>query len=170
MDKKPLYRKVNKITHNGWGWYVYPKCRYRFDKEPDGTIRRQPVKKKSGNLRVGYDYTPLCRFLHAHVGQQWLPLFQECQSRLNDIKPLMRMVVNVNERGLVVDRNPDGNMEKYCFMGEMSAWSTLYVDEVGLLQFVDKDYVKTDENPYPEQTFTFNGIPVNSEYVEMRGN
>ena len=82
----------------------------------------------------------------------------------------MRMVVNANERGLVVDRNPDGNMEKYCFMGEMSAWSTLYVDEVGLLQFVDKDYVKTDENPYPEQTFTFNGIPVNSEYVEMRGN
>ena len=164
MQKKPIYRKLNEVGTYG---HLEPLTKYRFDRH-----KKTPVgnKMRTKHKEFRYDYAPLFRFLLSKVGQPWEPIFQECQSRLNDIKPLMRMVVNVNERGLVVDRNPDGNMEKYCFMGEMSAWSTLYVDEVGLLQFVDKDYVKTDENPYPEQTFTFNGIPVNSEYVEMRGN
>ena len=160
MEKKPLYRKVNKRTHNGWAWYYYPKYRYRFDrhKEVDTQIERMPVKKHS-IFRTGYDYTPLFRFLHSHVGDVWTDIFRECQARLNDMKPLTRMVVNVNERGLVVDNYPDRELPKYCIESEDGYWSTLYVDEEGVLQFVDKDYHKPPVSISLAFTDSWNGEP-----------
>lgn len=79
--KPPLYRKVNKRTHNGWSWYQFSHNRYRY------------------------------------------------------------------ERGLVVNRNPNGEMSAWCCVGgEESYWSTLWVDDDGLLQFVNPDYSWIEAN------------------------
>ena len=160
MEKKPLYRKENKRTHNGWAWYFYPKERYRFERHKnfDDQIERMSIKKHS-MFRTGYDYTPLIRFLHSHVGDVWADIFCECQARLNNITPLTRMVVNVNKRGLVVDNYPCEELPKYCEVGEDSYWSTLYVDEEGVLQFVDKDYHKPPVSNSLAFTDTWNGEP-----------
>ena len=54
MEKKPLYRKVNKRTHNGWAWYYYPKERYRFERHKnfDDQIERMSIKNIRGLERV----------------------------------------------------------------------------------------------------------------------
>ena len=45
--KPPLYRKVNKRTHNGWSWYQFGHERYRYDrgKKQDFLPERLPVKR-----------------------------------------------------------------------------------------------------------------------------
>lgn len=165
MEKKPLYRKVNKRTHDGWAWYYYRKERYRFERHKKSYTQaaKMPIKKHS-MFRTGYDYTPLFRFLHSHVGNVWADIFCECQARLNDIEPLTWMVVNVNKHGLVVDNYlPNGESREYFRVGE-SYWSTLYVDEDGVLQFVDKDFyrphsVQMGEINYFDTTESWNGEP-----------
>ena len=161
MNSKPLYRKENKRTHNGWGWYYFFSEKYRHHRNGKNVnlSDKVSIKRHSVYDRVGYDYTPLIRFLHSHVGQSWPEVFHECQSRLNDLQPLLKMVVNVNERGLVVNNHPDGNLPKVCSTSEDSYWSTLFVDEDGLLQFVDKDYVQPPLSIRPEFTDTWNGKP-----------
>ena len=69
------------------------------------------------------------------------------------------MVVNVNERGLIVNNHPDGHLPKACSTSEDSYWSTLFVDKDGMLQFVDKDYVQPPLSIRPEFTDTWNGKP-----------
>ena len=147
--KPPLYRKVNKRTHNGWSWYQFSHNRYRYErgKKQDVLPERLPIKRCDSTFRTGYDYTPLIKFLHAHVGQPWDEVYQECVSRLDSPRPITWMVVNVNERGLVVDNYPGREMPDYVgrSLGEESFWSALWVDADGLLQFVDKDDKWIDE-------------------------
>ena len=83
MNKKPLYRKKNKILHNGWSSYHFPRARYRFErhsKKVEAAVDHLPVKRYQKYHRTGYDYTPLIRFLHAHVGQAWDPVFRRPSS------------------------------------------------------------------------------------------
>ena len=83
-------------------------------------------------------------------------------------KPLTWMVVNVNERGLVVNNHFGADLPKWCSEGgEESYWSALWVDDDGILQFVDKDFNIADvykedwEARYPrELTVSWNGKPV----------
>lgn len=142
--KPPLYRKVNKRTHNGfWHYIQIGKLKYRYErgKKQDVLPEKEPIKQHNSFHRTGYDYTPLIKFLHAHVGQSWDEVCQECISRLDSPKPITWMVVNINERGLVVNRNPNGEMSAWCCVGgEESYWSALWVDDDGLLQFVNPDY------------------------------
>ena len=168
--KPPLYRKVNKRTHNGYWHYIQVgKLKYRFErgKKQDVLPERMPIKQHNSFHRTGYDYTPLIKFLHAHVGQPWEEVYKECVSRLDSPRPITWMVVNVNERGLVVDNYPGREMPDYVgrSLGEESFWSALWVDADGLLQFVDKedkwidDFVKyMTENHYGEMwTVSCNG-------------
>ncbi|MBQ6155393.1 MAG: hypothetical protein IJK22_02215 [Bacteroidales bacterium] len=148
--KPPLYRKVNKRTHNGYWHYVStPKLKYRYErgKKQDVLPRHSPIKRHNSSYQTGYDYTPLIKFLHAHVGQEWNAVYQECVSRLDSPKPLTWMVVNVNERGVVVDNYPGRDLPDYVCgsLGEESYWSALWVDADGLLQFVDKNDKWIDE-------------------------
>lgn len=168
MEKKPLYRKINKKTHNGWAWNEFPKARYRFErgKKRDHLPEHQSIKRKNqfSSWGSGYDYTPLFKFLHAHVGQAWNPVFQECISRLDKPAPITWMVVNVNERGLVVDRHPNEELSPFVRCGNESYWSALWVDEDAILQYVDKDFTiegtwleKLTEYYSGEWTVTWNG-------------
>lgn len=168
--KPPLYRKVNKRMHNGWSWYkIVGKKRYRYErgKKQDVLPEHSPIKKHN-SYRTGYDYTPLIKFLHANVGQPWNEVYRECVSRLDSPKPLTWMVVNVNERGLVVNNHFGTDLPKWCSEGgEESYWSALWVDDEGILQFVDKDFTIMDvykedwEARYPRKaTQSWNGKPV----------
>ena len=179
MNKKPLYRKKNKILHNGWSSYHFPRARYRFErhsKKVEEAVDHLPVKRYQKYHRTGYDYTPLIRFLHAHVGQAWDPVFQECRQRLDNTKPLTWMVENVNERGQVVRTTDPEELQKCFWLGEWSYWSSLYVDENGLLQFVDKDFDILEALSVNYicmgETVTWNGQPVkipDSDYYGGNG-
>ena len=57
--------------------------------------------------------------------------------------------MNVNERGLVTD-NHAGTDLPGMFGGPESYWSALWVDENGLLQFVDDVYSIADDNFFME--------------------
>ena len=83
------------------------------------------------------------------------------------------MVVNVNERGLVVDRGYEAynrffqyddtydGMKKGFRYGSDSYWSTLFVDSDGILQFVDETYVEPYHNAHcPWMMQSWNGEPV----------
>ena len=170
--KPPLYRKVNKRTHNGFWHYVsIPKLKYRYErgKKQDVFPEHLPIKRHNSIYQTGYDYTPLIKFLHAHVGQEWNAVYQECVSRLDSSKPITWMVVNVNERGLVVDNYPNEELPK-CVgrsLGEESYWSALWVDDEGILQFVDANYSLLDDlteewkSRYSKTwTVSWNGKPV----------
>lgn len=170
--KPPLYRKVNKRTHNGSNYlYFYTKQRYRFDrdKKQDVLPEKTAIKRHNSIHRTGYDYTPLYKFLHAHVGQPWDAIYQECVSRLESPEPITYIVMNVNKRGLVTDNHPGIDLPKMIYDGIESYWSALWVDEDGLLQFVDDVYSIADDNYFMEDldmryprslTVTWNGKPV----------
>lgn len=166
MQKKPLYRKLNEVGTYG---HLQPLRKYRFDRH-----KKTPVgsKMRTEQKKVRYDYAPLFRFLLSKVGKPWDPIFQECQSRLDTTTPITFMVVNVNERGLVVDRGYEAynrffqydetydGMKKSFRYGPDSYWSTLFVDSDGILQFVDETYVEPYHNYYcPWMTQSWNGEP-----------
>lgn len=194
-DKKPLYRPMNKVTHNGPPHHDYGfKNRYRFDRNSKQTVKdekefaeKSNIKKqhKNKNTDIGlFDYTPLYKFLLTKEGCDWDGVWKECQERLNTTAPVYNMVVNINHNGL-----PTTNMEANYWNSKMwseeyrnehyreinGAWypksfsitsfshfSTMYVDEDGKLQFVDKDYIPIQW--YPENskwTETMNGVSIN---------
>lgn len=157
MDKKPLYRKVSKTTHNGFEHadYGYNE-RSRHSRN---TKNGMPKTMKTQQDRRGhglYDYTPLFKFLLKQEGRDWDEVWKECKARLNTTDPVLYMVVNIGKNGLVNNSKPELGIEpeeldfkgrnlaetaKKCFgYSEGAAFSTMYVDEDNKLQFVDKNY------------------------------
>lgn len=155
MEKKPLYRKVSKTTHNGLP-------NYDFDLNERSSWSRHTKKgmKRGMNTRCNnsgsglYDYTPLFKFLLKQEGKDWDGIWRECVSRLNTTEPVLYMVLNVRSNGLVcreceIDTTEEGvdwkgrvGCKNKCFRyGEGTYFSTMYVDENNKLQFVDKNYV-----------------------------
>lgn len=104
----------------------------------------------------GWDYTPLFRYLISKVGCKWDEVYSEIISRLNNLEPIWYIV------------RPD-NSEKnsYTRVGESTYFSTLYVDEEGLLQVVDKNINHTTLEPNCSCcTHTFNGKRFTKRYEE----
>lgn len=154
-EKKPLYRKVSKTTHNG-----FPHANY--DSNPRSRQSRHTKKgmKRGMNTQEDrrghgvYDYTPLFMFLLKQEGRDWDEVWKECNERLNTTDPVRDMVVNVYKNGLVnPNYKPDYEASpgtgfngkhfypgKYFCYGEGSSFSTMYVDENNKLQFVDKNF------------------------------
>lgn len=174
-DKKPLYRKVSKTTHNGFehaDYGVNKRSRYaRHTKE--GMKRSMNTQQDSCGHGL-YDYTPLFMFLLKQEGRDWDEVWAECKRRLNTTEPVEWMVINIYKNGLVnpnvkieftdvpdldwKGRNLANNSKKSFGYGEGSSYSTMYVDENNKLQFVDKNYV-TGPNYEVERRWgeTFNG-------------
>ena len=159
MEKKPLYRKVSKTTHNGFSHADYgEKKRAKFSRHTKNGIDRSMGGIKHGEGSVtDYDYTPLFQFLLKQEGRDWDEVWKECKERLNKTEPVLYMVVNIYKNGLVnlrwrmpEDKEPVLDWkgrdlanagEKSFGYGEGSRFSTMYVDEDNKLQFVDKNYV-----------------------------
>lgn len=175
MDKKPLYRKVSKTTHNGCAHASYENNpRSSYSRHTKNGMQKSMRTRSNNNGNGLYDYTPLYKFLLKQEGKDWNDVWQECQSRLNTVEPIFKMVVNVNKNGLVNDNVPVLGIEppsldwkgrdvaetlKKCFRyGEGTYFSKMYVNENNTLQFVDKNY-KTGPNYEIERKWgeTYNG-------------
>lgn len=123
----PLYRKVDTTAHG---------VRHRFGgDERDVRAARSarldddaPARAgMHGRVRRGRDYTPLFRFLQSRVGQPWASVHSEAVARLDDDRAPIGWLVTVH--------GPPARDR--VLIGESSWWRALYVDDAGLLQFVD---------------------------------
>lgn len=157
-EKKPLYRKVSKTTHNGYEHADYGvNKRSRYARHTKEGMKRSMNTQQDSRGHGLYDYTPLFMFLLKQEGRDWNEVWKECQERLNTTEPVHWMVINIYKNGLV---NPNIKIEfsdepsldwkgrdlanckvKSFGCGEGSNYSTMYVDENNTLQFVDKNYV-----------------------------
>ena len=165
MEKKPLYRKVNKITHNGFRFYSQETDRYRNERHMKQDVLPTQLSIKRKQSRHDNDYAPLYKFLLSRVGCKWDEAFSECVSRLDKAEPIFDMVVNVNPKGMVVDKAledlPKGFHDYRACDDSRTYWSTLYVDDNGSLQFVDEHYViDVDDELYGILTASWNGNPI----------
>ena len=169
MEQKPLYRKNNKTTHNGhphldfyYGKYNGTRYKYerhtkkaKFEEENEISFKGNHYKSMEDEYR--YDYTPLFKFLLKCTGKKWSDVWKECQQRLNTTEPVLYQVINIKKNGLpyfydMTDVYPQHRA------GEDTYYSTQYVDENGILQLVNKDYIK-EHADYPDTEWgeSFNG-------------
>ena len=171
-NKPPLYRKVSKTTHNGFEHadYGYNERSSHARHTKKGMKRGMATQHVRGNRKL-HDYTPLFKFLLKQEGRDWDEVWQECVARLDSTEPVLCMVINIRNNGLVRDDFEIDTEESFvdfkgrrvqfhksfCY-GEGSSYSTMYVDKNNKLQFVDKNYV-TGPNYECERRWgeTFNG-------------
>lgn len=157
-EKKLLYRKVSKTTHNGFEHANYGiNERSRYARHTKEGMKRSMNTQQDSRGHGLYDYTPLFMFLLKQEGRNWDDIWKECKQRLNTTDPVGYMVINIYKNGLVNPNieikfsdkeDPDwkgrdlaNNSVKSFGYGEGSSYSTMYVDENNTLQFVDKNYV-----------------------------
>lgn len=142
-----MYRKVNtkaRGVHHHFGE------KYKHTR---GTKQGGTPKMKQGVMR-GLDHTPLYRFLLSKVGQPYSQVHSEAVSRLISAEPISHMVIN----------DIEGDCG-YFGAGESSYYSTLYVDDNGILQIVDPDVNENTLEPSCHCcTHTFNGKVFNKKY------
>lgn len=125
-------------------------------KKNNNEVTHSGIKKKKPIN--AYDYTPLYKYLLKSVGGIWNDVFQYCQNKLNDIEPITKMVINVNKRGLVIDNSFDkrNNFPPIFRTGPNTIFSLLFVDNNGILRYVDENY-KVNKSQYFNESLTFNG-------------
>ncbi|MDK9793302.1 hypothetical protein [Vibrio sp. D431a] len=124
--KTPLYRRVNtkaRGVHHKFGG------EYRFTRN---SAKRNAPKMKKG-VRRGLDYTPLYKFLLSKVGEPFDAVYSEAVSRLDSPEPIASMVCSLDNS----IRREDADERPYFRSGESTYFSLLFVDENGLLQFVN---------------------------------
>ena len=143
--KKPLFRKVNtkaRGVHHGFG----------TDFKDTKSTKREPSTKMKRNVKRGLDYTPLFKFLLSKVGKPYSATLKEATSRIEDNSVINCMVVSDTDK-------------TYFRYGESTYYSTLYVDENGLLQVVDPNVNSSTLKPScPCCTHTFNGLVFNKKF------
>jgi hypothetical protein len=118
--------------------------------------------KKNNNTchgaHLGWDYTPLFKYLLSKVGQPWNDVYKDIKPRLNSVVPIHWMVnryKNIDE------------LLGYIRVGQSTYYSSLYVDDKGLLQYVDKSINETTLEPSCKCcTHTFNGKRFTKKYKE----
>lgn len=119
--EEPLFRKEGSQPRN-------------YRRNVDGKFRQirhsKQIKEFEGirmsmiGKQRGLDYTPLFRFLHSKEGKYWNDVHSEAVSRLDKESPIFWLVVN---DGRAIVR-----------VGEMTYYHAMFIDEVGILRFVDK--------------------------------
>lgn len=126
-------------------------------------IFKSKLYRKNNNTchgaELGWDYTPLFKYLLSKVGQPWNDVYKEVKLRVNSVIPIYWMVSK--------NKNKD-DLSGYIRVGESTYYSTLYVDEKGLLQYVDKSINETTLEPNCKCcTHTFNGKKFTKKYKEI---
>lgn len=125
-------------------------------------IFKSKLYRKNNNTchgaQLGWDYTPLFKYLLSKVGQPWNDVYKDVKPRLNSTIPIHWMV----------STNKDVNtLLGYIRVGESTYYSSLYVDNKGLLQYVDKTIDHTTLKPTCKCcTYTFNGKRFTNKYKE----
>lgn len=140
-DKEPLFRKESNQARN-----------YRRNKDVKfRQIRNSKQIKEFDGCRMsmsgkqrGFDYTPLFKFLHSKEGELWDSVHSEAVSRLDKQSPIFWLVVN---SGQAIVRT-----------GTSTYYHAMFVDEEGILRFVDKSAMMFA--PCRCCTATLDGMPL----------
>ena len=153
--KKPLYRKAN-TKAKGYRYNVGKEgSKFKYTRHSKKDNRENVFGSMSGKKR-GLDYTPLYMFLLSKVGKKWDDVYREAKSRLDKTEPIFYMVYRKGE----IPR------EDCVRIGESSYYSTLFIDDEGLLQKGNSEYQPTEMSKYWKignkpcgrgETWTFNG-------------
>ncbi len=143
-EKEPLYRKENKVSLMNT-YYVKKGGDFRHQRNTKNFEKFEGDKMSMKKRKLGYDYTPLFRFLLSKVGQSWDDVFSEAKSRLDSEEPIFWMVDLSGETTDEVVR-----------IGESTTWSKLYVNEEGILLKVNPE-TKAPEPSCTCCTHSFNG-------------
>lgn len=150
--KKDLYRKVNtKVCRMG----LYHD--FGSDAKYDRNTKKGISKSMKSNKRRGLDFTPLYMFLISKIGQKWDEIYSEAKSRIpasetEALQNLFHTATYYEDHG-------------YKTFGEGTMYSTLVVDENGLLQKSMPEL--SIEHLYPSCsccTHTFNGKPLTNKW------
>jgi hypothetical protein len=146
MRASPLYRSVNTRTHgvkHGLGDDFRHERHTKAFKSSDAG-----QSSMHSRHRHGRDYTPLFRFLLAHVGSRWDEVYSEARSRLDSGEPIFWLVAR-----------SESDRKALVRVGESSYYSGMFVDENGVLSLVDPDLKPRDMKPSCTCcTHTLNGI------------
>lgn len=151
--KKKLIRTKNRITHNGTSRDV--NFRSRWTRHSKNGITQKMKKRINYHL----DYTPLFKFLLSKEGEKWEGVWRECQKKVDTVEPVLWMVQNIRLNGLPKHDKCLEEYDKSFGYEEGSYFSTMYVDENGILQVVDKNYKESTPLEYCRRCGeTFNGL------------
>lgn len=144
-EKEPLYRKENKVSLKT-KYYVNKGGDFRHQRNTKEFEQFEGNKLSMKKLKLGYDYTPLFRFLLSKVGKEWKEIFSEAKSRLNQEDPIFWMVALQGEE----------TPHEIVRLSEHSYWSKLFVDSDGILRKVNAEE-KAPEPSCTCCTHSFNG-------------
>lgn len=135
-EKEPLYRKEKKTGLSLHGHIAKGKKESwsRHTKETKKEAAAEVSHKSMKRGKYGYDYTPLYRFLLSKVGERWDDVYSEAVSRLDKPEPIFYMVV--------LHPQPDEQPSRR--LGESAYFSTLTVNEEGILVKLNPDYEMTE--------------------------
>jgi hypothetical protein len=125
-------------------------------------IFKSKLYRKNNNTchgaQLGRDYTPLFKYLLSKVGLPWKEVYKDVKARVNSTVPIYWMVNRY--------KNVD-SLLGYIRVGESTYYSSLYVDDKGILQFVDKSINENTLEPSCNCcTHTFNGKRFTKKYKE----
>jgi hypothetical protein len=125
-------------------------------------IFKSKLYRKNNNTchgaQLGWDYTPLFKYLLSKVGLPWKEVYKDVKARVNSTVPIYWMVNRY--------KNVD-SLLGYIRVGESTYYSSLYVDDKGILQFVDKSINENTLEPSCNCcTHTFNGKRFTKKYKE----
>lgn len=151
---KPLYRKVNTTCHGG---KIYHGNNQKYDRNKKEDLKSKE-KMKSGKQNHGLDFSPLYAYLRKNVGKNWNELYSEIKNRLPSYSKYDPLESAVLSYAQYCSLNEDDIKNGYFRDGESSTFSLMYVDESGLLQYVNSNLTVEDFKATCQCcTHTFNG-------------
>ncbi len=128
--------------------------------KPD-TLKSKLYRKNNNTChgaQPGWDYTPLFKYLLSKVGQPWDDVYKDIKPKLNSTDPIYWMISTNKDVTTLLG---------YIRVGESTYYSSLYVDDKGLLQYVDKSINENTLEPFCKCcTHTFNGKRFTKKYKE----
>lgn len=151
-EKNPLYRSVNTRTH-----HVHHNT--GSDAKHDRNTKQGLSKTMKKDKQRGLDYTPLYKFFLSKIGTSFDKAYSEAVVRL----PKGDDAID----GMFYERDGEPYTRPFFMSGESTYFSTLKVDEEGLIQKVDPNY--SIEHLFPRCkccTHTFNGSVVTNKFQE----
>jgi hypothetical protein len=149
---EPLYRKENTRTHGA----KHDGGEFKWSRNSRSSLNDISLRgSMHGKKRLGYDYTPLFKFLLSRVGAPWDKVYSDAVARLDRDEPIFWLVA----------RSPDEGQD-YVRIGESTYYSGLFVDESGVLSIVNPNLKLDDMKPFCGCcTHTFNGQPFTHKFV-----
>lgn len=134
---KKLY--VRNEGGNSHAHFYRGRERGRYSRHTKNGMRKSMNVGKDG-IYGKYNFDPLFKHLLKQVGKRWEDVWKDVFPRVDSMsEPIKVMVINCRSNGTAFEIDPETSRKVFRF-GETAFWSTLYVDNEGILRYVDRDY------------------------------